>query len=153
MYTQKETSMLNDLKEAEQLCVDKYQKYAGQAHAPELKTLFTQLGSKEQQHLQTITQLCQGTMPQLQAGGQSGQAQQTTQPKANYGNDQAGYQNDSYLCADALSTEKQVSSHYDVSIFEFQNTQVRQALNHIQKEEQEHGEMIYQYMAANGMYN
>jgi ferritin len=26
-------------------------------------------------------------------------------------------------------------------------------LNHIQKEEQQHGEQIYNYMAQNGMYN
>ena len=29
---------------------------------------------------------------------------------------------------------------------------VRQVLNHIQKEEQEHGEKIYNYMASHGMY-
>ncbi|WP_334307029.1 spore coat protein [Intestinibacter bartlettii] len=30
---------------------------------------------------------------------------------------------------------------------------MRQVLNHIQKEEQEHGEEIYNYMNKHGMYN
>ncbi|MEG2144480.1 MAG: spore coat protein, partial [Oscillospiraceae bacterium] len=42
---------------------------------------------------------------------------------------------------------------YDTSIFEFKNKNVRDTLNHIQKEEQEHGEKIYGFMAQNGMYN
>ena len=29
---------------------------------------------------------------------------------------------------------------------------VRQTLNHIQKEEQEHGKLLYDYMKVNGMY-
>jgi len=62
-------------------------------------------------------------------------------------------QKDSYLCKDALSTEKHVSSTYNTSIFEFKDTGVRSALNHIQKEEQQHGEQIYNFMSQNGMYN
>ncbi|WP_334299750.1 spore coat protein [Terrisporobacter sp.] len=30
---------------------------------------------------------------------------------------------------------------------------MRQVLNHIQKEEQDHGEKIYNYMNQHGMYN
>jgi hypothetical protein len=52
---------------------------------------------------------------------------------------------------DALDTEKHVSSVYDTCIFEFTDAGARQALNHIQKEEQEHGQMLYDYMAAHGM--
>jgi len=39
-----------------------------------------------------------------------------------------------------------------IAVFEFSDTAVRDALNHIQKEEQEHGDKIYKYMAQNGMY-
>ncbi|HBM76400.1 MAG TPA: spore coat protein, partial [Clostridiaceae bacterium] len=35
----------------------------------------------------------------------------------------------------------------------FRDPNMRQALNHIQKEEQEHGEAIYNYMESKGMYN
>ena len=62
-------------------------------------------------------------------------------------------QNDAYLCSDALTTEKYVSSDYNISIFEFTENNIRDVLNHIQKEEQEHGKAIYDYMAQNGMYN
>ena len=62
-------------------------------------------------------------------------------------------QQDAFLCTDLLSNEKYVSSSYDTSIFEFRDSSIRSALNHIQKEEQEHGKMIYDYMAQNGMYN
>ena len=59
---------------------------------------------------------------------------------------------DKMLCQDSLSTEKYVSSTYDTTIFEFRDTNARQVLNHIQKEEQEHGEKIYNYMSQHGMY-
>ncbi|MBQ6021738.1 MAG: spore coat protein, partial [Clostridia bacterium] len=61
--------------------------------------------------------------------------------------------NDCYLCTDTLAGEKHASSLYDVGIFEFRDDNARKALNHIQKEEQDHGKMIYNYMSANGMYN
>ena len=56
------------------------------------------------------------------------------------------------LCQDSLSGEKYVSSTYDAAIFEFRDTNARQILNHIQKEEQEHGEKIYNYMEQYRMY-
>ncbi|NLM03393.1 MAG: spore coat protein, partial [Clostridiales bacterium] len=59
---------------------------------------------------------------------------------------------DADLCHDLLSTEKYVSGNYDTAIFEFTNTQARELLNHIQKEEQQHGERIFKYMQQNGMY-
>ena len=49
--TQKETTLLSDLKSQEQICIEKYGKYSEAAHDPELKTLFTSLKSNEQKHL------------------------------------------------------------------------------------------------------
>jgi len=60
---------------------------------------------------------------------------------------------DTMLCKDMLMTEKYVSGAYDTAIFEFTDTNIRQALNHIQKEEQKHGEGIFHYMSSNGRYN
>ena len=57
------------------------------------------------------------------------------------------------MCSDLLMTEKYVSGTYDTTIFEFRDTNVRDVLNHIQKEEQKHGEAIFQYMESKGMYN
>lgn len=152
MLTQKETSLLKDLKKQEQVCVDKYQKYAAATPTKELKDLFNYIEQQEDQHLQSLTQIENGTVPATNNGGQS--KKQKPQPQVvDYSNDQAVYQNDAFLCTDALSTEKYVSSTYDTSIFEFVSPALRNVLNHIQKEEQEHGEMIYSFMSTNGMYN
>ena len=49
--------------------------------------------------------------------------------------------------------EKHVSSLYDTTIFEFTSPTLRDTLNHIQKEEQIHGEQLYEYMKINNMYS
>ena len=49
--TTKETDLLKDMKGQEQLCIDKYDKYAQDAVAPELKQLFTQLADVERTHI------------------------------------------------------------------------------------------------------
>ncbi|WP_324824233.1 spore coat protein [Sinanaerobacter sp. ZZT-01] len=174
--TQKETTLLQDEKKHEEICIEKYNKYASQASDPQLKALFKELESKEQEHLNTINQMLSGTVPtmntdqqkpQMQAMSQAQNAmQQPTQSQSTMqsqvlaqsqsqpqGNASNTSQSDCYLCTDALSTEKFVSSTYNTAIFEFKDPNMRQVLNHIQKEEQEHGEQIYNYMAQNGMYN
>jgi spore coat protein CotF len=60
---------------------------------------------------------------------------------------------DADMCKDMLMTEKYISGTYDTSIFEFKDTNVRNILNHIQKEEQQHGESIYKYMESKGLYS
>jgi spore coat protein CotF len=152
-FNQKETSYLQDAQKMEELCIKKYAGYANQAQDPELKQLMTQLGQQEQQHLDSINQLLAGQLPstgggQQQAGQQQG-AQQTVFPPISGG---APNQSDAVLCEDQLSTEKHVSSTYNTAVFEFRDANVRQILNHIQKEEQQHGERIFNYMASHGMY-
>ncbi|MEA5085585.1 MAG: spore coat protein [Lachnospiraceae bacterium] len=152
--TQKETSLLKDLKEQEQICVEKYNKYSTEAHDEQLKNLFTQIGQKETQHLDTINQIMNGTVPSMQSGG-GGNSNNTLTFTATYTaiDTNPNKQDDSYLCTDSLSSEKHVSSTYNTCIFEFKDTNIRDALNHIQKEEQQHGEQIYNYMSQNGMYS
>ena len=106
------------------------------------------------EQLMSAMQIEKGSAPQMQQG--SSQKQQAfsanTSFASTYGmGDNKDKQNDSYLCSDVLSTEKHASSLYDTCIFEFKDEQVRSALNHIQKEEQNHGKMIYDYMQANNM--
>ena len=148
--TQKETSLLKDLRAQEQLCIEKYAKYASDACDCQLKNLFTQIGQNETRHLQTIDQICSGTVPQMNASGGSQNQQQNIQVSNCSAQDK---HKDKYLCADALAMEKHVSSEYNTCIFEFSDVGVRNALNHIQKEEQEHGEQLYKYMSVNGMYS
>ncbi len=147
--SQKETSLLKDLKGQEKLCVDKYTKHAQNAVDPQLKNLFSQISKTEQQHLDTLTQMENGTVTPPGAGSQS-------QPTftANYGTvETADKKTDCFFCTDVLSTEKHASHLYDTCIFEFKDENARNTLNHIQKEEQGHGKMIYDYMAANNMYS
>lgn len=147
--TQKETSLLKDLKDQEKLCVDKYTKHAEKAVDGQLKNLFTQIANVEQQHYDTLTQIESGTVPQM-GGGNSFQPNFS----ATYTNtNNSDKQNDCYLCSDVLAGEKHVSQLYDTSIFEFKDENLRNILNHIQKEEQNHGKMIYDYMSINSMYS
>lgn len=149
--TQKETTLLKDLKGQEKLCVEKYTKYASNALDPQLKELFTSIANVEQQHLNTITQIENDTVPQ--SNNSSSQTVKTTFT-SNYGmGDTPDKQADCYLCSDLLADEKHVSGLYNTCIFEFNDKQIRDTLNHIQKEEQEHGKAIYDYMSVNNMYS
>ena len=146
--TQKETMLLKDLKASEELCIEKYGTYAERAEDPELKTLFETIRSGELQHLSTIESLMQGTVPMM--GGGSQQNQQSGSSCCGDCTRKAS-KNDEFLCHDALDTEKHVSSVYDTCIFEFSDAGARDALNHIQKEEQEHGKQLYDYMSSHGL--
>lgn len=156
ILTEKETMLLNDLKSEEKLCIDKYNKYASQACDQQLKNIFSSIGQTEQNHYDTITQMLNGTVPSMNMGSnqkpnfQTNSQQNLTQQQS-YGQDQR--KNDEYLCTDALGTEKHVSSTYNTCIFEFKDENTRNTLNHIQKEEQEHGKKLYDYMSQNGMYS
>ena len=148
--TEKENSLLQDLKAQEQLCIEKYNKYAGLAHDPELKNLFTTLASNEQKHLDTVNQILGGT--EVKMPDQSPSAVQAKlQCKMSCCNE-AEKKNDAYLCKDALSMEKHVSGVYNMGVFEFSSPVLRDTLAHIQKEEQNHGEQLYNYLSCNNMY-
>lgn len=151
----KERMLLEDEKSHEQLCIDKYNEYSNKASCPELKNLFSQLAQKEQEHLNSINQLLNGIVPNLnqqQNGQKNNSNQQLTNQSPINSNVNNYNEHDKMLCSDSLSTEKFVSSTYNTAIFEFRDKNIRQVLNHIQKEEQEHGEKIYNYMASHGMY-
>ena len=150
VLTQKELTLIKDLKGQEQLCIDKYRKHAECASDPQLKQLFNQIAGVEQEHLNTLTQMESGSNPPA-GGGKS-----STIPTFAAYHTQAETpekKQDCYLCTDLLATEKHASGLYDTCVFEFGQTELRKALNHIQTEEQEHGEMIYKYMKANNMYS
>lgn len=153
--SKKEQMLLKDMLHHEELCIGKYGNYAQQARDPQLQQLFATYQTKEQQHHDTINQLLQGQIPSLasnQSGQGQGQGQQTVQWSNFAGASGMVDQNDATLCTDALTTEKFVSGAYDTVIFEAVNQPVRQALQHIQKEEQEHGAGIFDYMQQHGMY-
>jgi len=157
--TQREREILEDQKSHERLCIEKYNNYANQAQDPELKQMFQTYAGQEQEHLNTINQMLNGTVPDMQQNGQ--QSQQAQQSQQLQQQAQAGdnpmenamtNQTDEALCRDQLMTEKYVSSSYNNAIFDFSDTNARQTLNHIQKEEQQHGEGILNYMKKKGIY-
>ncbi|MCK4257507.1 MAG: spore coat protein [Halanaerobiales bacterium] len=157
---QKEKMLLHDQKSHEELCIQKYSNYALLTQDQELKQLFTNYASQEQQHLNTINQILSGQIPQMnQSQSQTqGSGQQMSQVQGNMQTQMQSTggtlnQNDAALCSDLLMSEKYISGAYNIAIFECTNSAVRQVLNHIQKEEQQHGEGIFNYMQSHGMYN
>ena len=149
--TPKENTLLADLKSQEQICIEKYTKYSEMANDTELKNLFNNLKSNEQKHLDTINQILFGTevtMPEVSPSA--------VQAKLNCkmsSVDETQKKQDAYLCKDALSMEKHVSGVYNTGIFEFTSPVLRDTLAHIQKEEQNHGEQLYNYLSCNNMYS
>lgn len=157
--SQKERMLLQDQKNHEEVCIQKYNNYSNQAQDPQLKKLFKSYAGQEQNHFNTINQILNGQTPNMgQQQGQQNQAQGGMQNQAQSGMQSQAQngmqnQNDATLCTDMLMTEKFVSNAYDTAIFEFKDANIRQALNHIQKEEQQHGEGIFNYMNSKGLYN
>ena len=146
--TQKETSLLNDLKTQEQLCIDKYTEYESSACDPTLKTIFGDIKKTEESHLSTVNRILGGEEVAMPAAMPEAKRAQCTPSQCSV----ESKKHDAYLCRDALATEKHVSSLYNTSVFEFNSPVLRDTLAHIQKEEQNHGETLYSYMAANSMY-
>ncbi len=147
-FTEKERTMLEELKGHERLCVEKYKRHSECANDAQLKSLFQGLSEEESKHLASLEQISSGTVPPISDEGKplpvfSAKYKAMLCPEKTA---------DMYLCTDLLSGEKQVSHMYDTATFEFRDENVRNFLNHIQKEEQRHGKIIYDYMAANGMY-
>lgn len=151
MISQKEQMLLQDQKSHEEMCVQKYTKYANEAQDQQLKQLFNTHAAHEKQHFNTLNQILNGQTPAMSGQGQQQQQAAVAQNPAN----QAGQpvnQNDVALTKDMLVTEKYISGTYDTVIFECQDHTVRQALNHIQKEEQQHGEDLFNYLHSRGAY-
>lgn len=148
--TQKETTLLSDLKSQEQLCIDKYSKYEAEACDTALKNLFAELRGVEEGHLGRINRMLGGEEVSAtacpSAVNECGSFTDSSCPKASK-------EKDAYLCKDALAMEKHVSSVYDTCVFEFSSPTLRDTLSAIQKEEQIHGLKLYRYMNANGMYS
>lgn len=146
--SQKERMLLEDQKNHEQICIEKYSNYANQVQDNQLKEICKANEQVERNHLDSINQLLSGNIPQMNQ-------QQNQNPVQNINTNQTVGSNlsDKDICSDLLMTEKYVSGTYDTTIFEFRDTNVRDVLNHIQKEEQKHGEAIFQYMESKGLYN
>ena len=148
--TTKEKEILNDLKAQEQLCIEKYSKYREAACDSGLKEVFNSIRSAELTHLDTINKILGGEEVSMPAAPSASGEKYSGMPS---GCSTEAKNNDAYLCRDALSMEKHVSSVYNTGVFEFSSPVLRDTLAHIQKEEQNHGIKLYSYLAASGMYS
>ena len=148
--TAKEHDILTDLKTQEQLCILKYTRYENEAKDNGLKQIFSEIKATEAEHLATIERIIRGEEVTMNSPGKS--AMEDKFKGGAYPGNEEDKQADAYLCRDALSMEKHVSSVYNTGIFEFNSPVLRDTLNHIQREEQNHGEKLYSYMAASSMY-
>ena len=79
ILTEQETLLLNDLKQQEELCRDKYAFYSSEAKDPELKQLFEVIQKEEAEHYDTISSLLSGDTPDVGIA-----APKNYQPKAAY---------------------------------------------------------------------
>lgn len=149
--SQKETELLKDMKNTEKLCIDKYTKAAQEANDPQLRQLCIRIAQIEQGHYDTLTKIENGQAPSQQS---SGGGEQKPVFNEHYGPaDSEEKKQDSYIANDLLTTEKHASHLYDTCVFEFKDDNIRNTINHIQKEEQEHGKQLYDYMQKNSMYS
>ncbi|EGW36283.1 spore coat protein [Desulfosporosinus sp. OT] len=153
MISQKERLLFQDQKEHEDMCVQKYTKYANEAQDAELKQLFTTHAAHEKQHFNTLNEILNGQTPVMSGQGQQATTAQNQTPQNQPNTTGLTVNpNDVALAKDMLVTEKYISGTYDTVIFECQDHNIRQALNHIQKEEQQHGEDLFNYLNSRGAY-
>ena len=150
ILTTKESDLLKDMRSQESLCIEKYNKYASDARDSSLKEIFSSILRTEQAHFDTIDRILSGEEVVMPAAAPSAiSARYSGAPSPLSEDDKRA---DAFLCRDALSMEKHVSSVYNTGVFEFNSPIVRDTLAHIQKEEQNHGETLYGYLASSGMY-
>ncbi len=145
---QKEVQLITELKNQEQLCVQKYDFYAKQAKDPELKKLFKKLLKTEQYHYDMLESLSTGTVPTIKSRTASAVKYE---PQATHTGDPTSKEFDKFLCTDIIATEKYVATTYNNDLFYFASPEVRNVLNAIMTDEQNHAEMIWKYKTANKM--
>lgn len=148
--TQQQRYIVQNMKDQEKMCVQKYEKGETMAKDPVLKQLFASIRQEEQQHYDSLEQLLNGTVPRVDTKDKAGEEYH---PQAYYtGNcNQTDKENDQFLCTDAITTEKYVSMAYDYELFQFADPDIRRLFNDIETEEQNHAEKIYKYKTVNSM--
>lgn len=144
----KEKTLIEDNLNNEYLCIRKYRQYAAMASDPKLKQTFADLASKEEQHANTLKGI-------LSQNGISSQNifDSYVQPQGDLSNvSQSIGITDAQMLNDTLTTEKHVSSSYNTAVLESVDPNIRKQLQHIQKEEQDHAQTLFNEMNARRWY-
>ncbi len=145
---QKENQLVTELKAQEQLCIQKYDFYAKQATDPELKKLFKTLLKQEQLHYDMLQSLIDGEIPKIT---NRKPLSANFEPQKTHKGSKEDLEFDKFLCTDLITTEKYVATDYNNDLFYFVSPEVRNVLNAIMTDEQNHAEMIWKYKQANKM--
>lgn len=150
VLTQKEITVVEDLKTQEQACIDKYHKYSQEARDQVLRDLFSDLEKEEQKHFDSLDQVLKGSVPKCDCNDSKGR---DYEPKATYKalDNSEDKKHDCFLATDCIGSEKLVSGEYNSDVFAFGESDVRKLLADIQVEEQNHAEMLWKYKTVNGM--
>lgn len=146
--TNKEKTLIEDNLNNEYLCIRKYRQYSAMASDSKLKQTFADLASKEEQHANTLKGI-------LSQNGISSQNlfDSYVQPQGDLANvSQSIGITDAQMLNDTLTTEKHVSSSYNTAVLESVDPNIRKQLQHIQKEEQDHAETLFNEMSARRWY-
>lgn len=150
--TQKEKIILKELITYETLCAEKYQKYSYEAEHKELKSLFQQICQIEKNHCDLLIQMNNGILTYNSYNNVLIGSPKVLTVEFGVEISPNTSKEDRFLCLDALATEKYMSFNYDKNIFDFKEDDVRNLFSRLQREEQEHGKKIIDYMYQNGMH-
>lgn len=110
-----------------------------------LKALLAMLLKQDEEHYRTLIQLEQGIIPIV------GRDDRESRLKVPDGKGR-GNRIDARYCREMYEGEKFLSSEIDQTIFKVRDSSVRNVLNYIQKQQQEHGRLLGQYMDEELMY-
>ena len=64
VLTEKETTVIEDLRQQEQSCIEKYKRYAAEAKDPVLRDQIEGLEKEEREHYDSLAKVLNGTVPQ-----------------------------------------------------------------------------------------
>ncbi len=124
ILTEKEIATVKDLQTQEQACIEKYQRYSGEAKDMVLKDLFKTLQGKEQEHYDSLQQVLGGKVPSCNCNDSDGR---NYSPKATYDkmSDSADKKTDNFLATDCIASEACVLGvQYQCILFQgFQHAQ------------------------------
>ncbi|MEG0320371.1 MAG: ferritin-like domain-containing protein, partial [Niameybacter sp.] len=72
VLTEKEKTTIKDLQTQEELCIEKYGKYANEATDSVLKALFSTIQQEEQKHYQSLGEVLNGQVPSCDCNDSKG---------------------------------------------------------------------------------
>lgn len=140
-----ELYVLHNLMGAVETHIKRYDFCENKTPDPRLKALIAMLREQDEEHYKMLAQLEQDIIPMVERN------ERENHLKVPEGKGK-GTTIDARYCTDLFEGEKSLSSEIDQAIFKIRDSAVRNVLNYIQKQQQEHGRLLGQYMDEELMY-